>query len=198
MANQNSAEQFEKAGAQAAEVLGRFVRFAADLSREFDSGRSSQNASPSDRATAASTEPDDMLREAGARLRELREAAGYTIDGFAAALESALDKERQHTGPVAQTIGAVEAGRKVPPGEWAQAFSSLLGSNEVKDLFDQLGVSSKAATSAGVTAVPSRADRLSAVFTDDHTLNEMTAAEFEKLVDFMNASYRQARAMISE
>jgi ribosome-binding protein aMBF1 (putative translation factor) len=197
MVNQNSAEQFEKAGAQAAEVLGRFVQFATDLSREFDTGRNSQNPSASDNPQSAANEADDILRDVGERLRELRETAGYTIDGFATALESVLENQRQHAEPVKETIDAVETGRKAPPDEWAQAFSSLLGSNEVKNLFEQLGVSSKA-TTAETSQVPSRADRLSAVFADDHTLNDLSEAEFEKLVDFMNASYRQARAMISD
>lgn len=203
-ANQSSSEQFEKAGAQAAEVLGRFVNFAAELGREFGNGQNDQQTSRTADASSKKTgttgttgDAEEIIREVGERLRELRETAGYTIDGFANALEKELN-----AAPVAKTIDAVEAGRQAPPGEWVQAISTLLGSNEVKKLFEQLGVSAANTEPADATVkrspTASRVGRLSAVFSDDQSLDALSDDEFEKLVEFMNSSYRQARVMISK
>ena len=54
-ANQSSSEQFEKAGAQAAEVLGRFVNFAAELGREFGNGQNDQQTSRTADASSKTT-----------------------------------------------------------------------------------------------------------------------------------------------
>ena len=207
MVNNNSADQFEKAGAQAAEVFGRFVNIAAGLSREFgdakQSGRHGANepgntSSGSDSShTNYSKDSDAVLHEVGEQLRELREAANYTLDGFANALSSILDGEVQSTN-VARTIDAVESGREAPPGEWAQAFSSLLGSNDVAKLFDQLSGNSSADSSANEPMMTDRAKKLSEIFATDSQLEDLSEEEFKKLSAFLSASYQQAKLMITK
>ena len=207
MVNNNSADQFEKAGAQAAEVFGRFVNIAAGLSREFaDAKHGSRHGAsePGDTSTGAehshknySSDGDAVLREVGEQLRELREAANYTLDGFANALSSILDGDLQ-SGKVARTIDAVESGREAPPGEWAQAFSSLLGSNDVGKLFDQLSGRHDAESPANESQLTNRAKQLSEIFTTDPQLEDLSDEEFEKLSAFLNASYQQAKVMITK
>jgi len=124
-------QKYKDAGEQAAHVIGEFMSIANDFSRRFGGGfpepgpaneeshksyRGSHDADSTsdDRATYNAAEG---IQQAGEYLRELREAAGYSIDGFAQAMN------RQNA---ATKIESVEAGRDVFPKDWLEQISALL------------------------------------------------------------------------
>ncbi len=207
MVNRNSADQFEKAGAQAAEVLGRFVNIAAGLSRELDGVTKGRRDDAEDAANSSAgttydsenkaPEKDELLREVGEQLRELRRAAGYTLDGFASALDNIL-KTDAHGKPVARTIDAVESGNEAPPLEWVQALSQLLGGNDVRNLFDQVSGKRGTASSANDSVHTDRMNQLSDIFAADPEIESLSDEEFQKLTAFISASYQQAKLMIKK
>jgi len=138
-------QKYKDAGEQAAHVIGEFMSIANDFSRRFGAGFSEHNPANDDTSrestggscntrskSADSTSHNasdhgqsshrpynaaEGFQQAGEYLREMREAAGYSIDGFAKAMN------RQNA---ATKIESVEAGRDVFPKDWLDQISTLL------------------------------------------------------------------------
>ena len=133
-------QKYKDAGEQAARVVGEFMSIANDFSRRFSSGFSEPNPANDDKAHNHYSESrnsnnrtqynaTEEFKQAGEYLRELREAAGYSIDGFAQAMN------RQNA---ANKIESVEAGRDVFPNDWLDQISALLKQNDPMEFFDKL------------------------------------------------------------
>jgi hypothetical protein len=181
MDNRNSAEKFERAGAEAAEVLGRFFHLASELGREFNPNRPVHTA-PSGEPTA------EELRNIGDQLRQFRESAGYTLEGFASALEGQLNH-----GSVADRINAVERGEAELPVHWARSVASVLKNCEIESLFTH---SQQSAATAAAPQGLGRAATLMQVFADDPDLDQLSEADFEKLRAHLESAYLSAKALI--
>lgn len=183
MSNQDSAEKFERAGAQAAEVLGRFINIASELGREFNRGNGADSSGPSRERTG------EELREVGEQLRRFRESAGYTLDGFANALENQLNSV-----DVAEKIDAVEKGETELPTQWSRALANLLANCDVESLFrEQSGFGASVDTTG---KKHQRKIRLMKMFENDIELEDFSDAEFEKLITHMESAYSSAKTLI--
>ena len=182
MHKQDSSEKFEKAGAQAAEVLGRFMQFASDLNRDFNVN------TPHDHTDTNSNREnrhyEEGLQELASGLRELRESAGYTLEGFASALEAQLKRE-----PVADKINAVENGQSEFPAHWLQAVASVLTNGDVDALFNN-----EASQSSGVAQ--RRLQRIVQLFENDSDLADLSDDQFDKLEAHMEVAYQSAKKLL--
>lgn len=163
-----------------------------------------------DRANTGWAYADDIadeFRNAGEYLRELREAAGYTVDSFAQAMN-------RHNA--AQKIKSVEAGREVFPNDWLDQISALLKQNDPAEFFDKLrnlyepdnmhgrkdqhnrdyGESSNDGKPQTAYAVASaRREKLNEIFTDE-TLSSLSDSQFEELSEFIKTNYQAALQLV--
>ncbi len=221
-------QRFTEAGEQAARVIGEFMSFANEFSKRLDGGfdtvasgnsESRQRHSsrkPFDKNTRDESgrqadyeksdhryQSDEAWKEAGDYLRELREAAGYTIDGFA----RAMNRQDART-----TVEAAEAGREVFPDEWFDQAVEVLRHRDPLEFFDRLrGLYEPVAATADeqvairtqgpVDKQPDqqrdkRRQTLSAIFSDDETLAQLTDSQFEDLAGFMQSNYQAALELV--
>ena len=216
-------QKYKDAGEQAARVIGEFMSLANDFSRRFGSGFSERNPanddtqrnrygefgnnySTTDRSTAGDSASDNRsegFQQAGEYLRELREAAGYSIDGFAQAMN------RQNA---ASKIESVEAGRDAFPTDWLEQISTLLKQNEPGEFFDKLrslydaepaesdsaNSTHHAEASHKTSAVVSkRREKLNEIFSDD-TLEDLSDSQFEELSGFIKTNYHAALQLVGK
>ncbi|MEM7256165.1 MAG: hypothetical protein AAF404_02130 [Pseudomonadota bacterium] len=178
MRDQQTAEKFEKAGAQAAEVLGKFIHLASEIGREFNTHQDS----PVQRSTDRRAED---LQDIGEQLRRFRESAGYTLDGFARALEAQLGQ-----ADVAEKINAVENGQSELPAHWSQALAALLAQCDVDMLYKN--------RPAETAAADTRAARLAKMFSEDAELDQLSDDDFDKLAAHLQAAYLSAKTLIKK
>ena len=216
-------QKYRDAGEQAAHVIGEFMSIANDFSRRFGGGfpepgpaneeshKSYRGSHDADSTTTDSTSDDrttynaaDGIQQAGEYLRELREAAGYSIDGFAQAMN------RQNA---ATKIESVEAGRDVFPKDWLEQISALLKQNDPIEFIDKLRKLYDVEQSAGEptdnsvndrggdhglhAASNRRRDKLNEIFTDD-TLEGLTDSQFEELSGFIKTNYLAALQLVGK
>lgn len=150
-------EQFEKAGEQAAQVLGRFMSVATEFANQFGhqgdreddlnaphKNRASHKSEPSTNRERSGAheqwtrENSETLRDAGEHLQKMREAAGYTLDSFSRALEKEFSDKNIDTVEVVGRVAAAEAGREALPIDWLNQVSSLLRSGDAARFFEKL------------------------------------------------------------
>ena len=230
-------QRYTNAGEQAAQFIGEFMSIANDFSRRFGDSFSESNPAnepsnddPSresrgrtcntrskttdsaDGGTANHTTHSaaEGFQQAGEYLREMREAAGYSIDGFAKAMnrQNAVTK-----------IESVEAGREEFPNDWLDQISALLKQNDPMEFFDKLrslydveqsaeespdnvhGANDQEQshhTSRPVSAVASkRREKLNEIFTDD-TLEGLSESQFEELSEFIKTNYHAALQLVGK
>lgn len=182
MSKQYSAEQIEKAGAQAAQVLGTFINIASEIGREFNK---QDNAASADPVKCS----EDELRLFGEQLRQFRETAGYTVDGLARALE-----EKLNNVDIADKINSVENGQIKLPPHWLQAIADLLRNSDVEVLFGIREDEMKSPASEGQT----RIRQLAAIFENDTEIAAFTDREFEKLIEHVRSAYGSAKTLIRD
>ncbi len=222
-------QKYKEAGEQAARVIGEFMSIANDLSRKFGDGspehipandntvHKSYSESGNVDSTSNHRNTDDVhnsatdeFQQAGEYLRELREAAGYSIDGFARAMN------RQNA---ANKIESVEAGHDVFPNDWLDQISALLKQNDPMGFFDKLRSLYDANNSSEESAdsnsrdqfrnkasddydsrvassvTSSRRAKLNEIFTDE-TLEDLSDEQFEELSDFIKTNYLAALQLV--
>jgi len=184
--------------------------FESKSTGSYRSGAADSSAaeSPSDGAGVEEPFIDDKKaeeewRRAGEYLRELCEAAGFTIDGFAASINRA---------GAAETIRSVEGGRDVFPREWIHQVSALLKQNDplefvasLRSLYDQeyraANDSADKNSEAGVkvlsenVVVQQRKQKLGDIFTDDQ-IESLSDEQFEELYNFVAMNYQSAISLI--
>ena len=198
-------EQFEKAGEQAAQVFGRFMsiasEFAAEMGRHTQEHRSKSDADQS-------VDRSEFLRETGEQLRQMREAAGYTLDRFAETLQNEIDQPDLNRADVCGKVKAVESGSEALPGDWVKQVAMLLSSRDSKQFFERLqecyetNGSAVAASNDEDADTPEcpilhrRAARFSEIFAEDSDLSECTEEEYEKLYRFIEKNYQEAKALL--
>lgn len=176
MRDQQSADKFEQAGAQAAQVLGKFIHLASEIGREF-------NTQQTDQAQSTTRRSAEELRDIGEQLRRFRESAGYTLDGFAKAMEAQLN-----TTDVADKIDAIEQGRSELPAHWSQALAALLAQCDIDTLY---GSTRRAADKGEV-----RVQKLAEIFADDAQLTDLSERDFDRLFAHMQAAYASAKTLL--
>lgn len=198
-------EQFERAGEQAAHVLGRFMSIASGLSAEFN--RNTDSSADGQYKPDQSADGNDVLREAGEQLQKMREAAGYTLDSFANALKSEIDQPDIAAVDVVTKVKAAESGKEPLPNDWLSQMSTLLGGDPVQ-FFEQLRNSDRAEASTKASAVgdsvptsqqstgSQRAKQFSALFENDADLESCTDEQFEKLLGFVEKNYKEAKNLV--
>lgn len=198
-------EQFEKAGVQAAKVLGRFMSIASEFATEMGRHTEEQNDRP---GAAQRDSRADMLRETGEQLRQMREAAGYTLDRFAETLQKELNEPELNRTEVYGKVKAAESGSEALPGDWVKQVSDLLSSRDSTQFFERLqqfyeySASPVKASNDEVEELAEnpilqrRTARFTEVFTDDDELAEYTDEEFEKLLRFVKKNYHEARTLL--
>lgn len=214
-------EQFEKAGEQAGQLFGRFMTVATEIANEFNSARQEKSAQqdPGDVHQQSNDAGADALREAGEHLRNMREAAGYTLDSFASALEKEINKQQDDVAVVSK-VEAAESGREALPLDWLNQVSMLLSNGDPVRFFEKLQRSyvsvnpdhhadanshtaakpaaqyDEAHVVPGGQVVSERVRKFSLIFESDAGLEQLTQAQFEKLLEFMENSYRDGRKLI--
>ncbi len=199
-------EQFEKAGEQAAQVLGRFVSLAAELSNEFtrkaDNDFQQSKEAEDQKSDAGNV---DILREAGEELQKMREAAGYTLDSFAAALKTEINRTDIDDSDVVVKVEAAESGREPLPRDWLSQVAALLNSRDPKQFADRTQRSHDAhdasggnfsSESQGESMQAVRARKFSAIFEGDDDLTDCTEDQFNKLLGFVEKNYLEAKNLV--
>lgn len=241
-ARNSNQQKFSDAGEQAGRVISEFISLADDFSKrfekEFSATSQSCRASRGDTDFASNTAGgeahqrseyentsgsqesanlENEWRNAGEYLRELREAAGYTVDGFARAMN------RQGA---ARKIKSVEEGRELFPEDWLDQMSALLKQNDPMEFFERLrglyepsdtvepsdisavnsthdtspakpvaaGAAKPGATSSSV--VRKRRAKLQSLFNDDQ-LHELSDRQFEELLAFVETNFQSALQLVS-
>ena len=221
-------QKYKDAGEQAARVVSEFMSIANDFSRRFGSGFSEHNPANDDSShnsycgsrtrstTAGSADASsgtdsttdnsaqynaaEQFKQAGEYLRELREAAGYSIDGFAEAMN------RQNA---ATKIKSVEAGHDVFPNAWLDQISALLKQNDPAEFFDKLRnlyddtehsvekpVDNTATDHQAASSLASgRREKLNEIFTDE-SLEGLSDSQFEELSAFIKSNYQAALQLV--
>ncbi len=208
-------QRYTDAGEQAARVIGEFISMATEFSRKLDDGINSATkakySEPENGGhSAASTEENhahehieehfnEQMQKAGEYLRELREAAGYTIDGFA----KAMNREN-----ASSTVEAAEAGREVFPQEWFDQAVAVLQHRDPLEFFDKLRKCYEPASEepsacsdkvSGVTdKITARREKLHALFANNQDLADLTDSQFEELASFMQANFDAALQLVSK
>ena len=198
-------EQFEKAGVQAAQVLGRFMSIASEFATEM--GRQSEEQR-GQRDTEQHDPRSEVLRETGEQLKQMREAAGYTLDRFAETLQKELNQPDVDRAEVYGKVKAAETGSEALPGDWVKQVSMLLSSRDSKQFFERLqqcyefsGGSVAASNDETEETIENpilhqRASRFAEIFADDHDLSECTEEELEKLLRFVEKNYQEAKTLL--
>jgi len=230
-------QKFKDAGEQAARVIGEFMSLANDFSKRFENGfcdpestrangarekygdhRNPGNSSANNsnaygaeareaRAERAANDIADEFQNAGDYLRELREAAGYTVDSFARAMN-------RHNAT--QKIKSVEAGREVFPNDWLDQISALLKQNDPTEFFDKLrnlyepehahdheeqhkrnnsDSFNEGKPQSAYAIASARREKLNEIFTDE-TLSSLSDNQFEELSDFIKTNYLAALQLV--
>lgn len=164
-----------------------------------------ENRFASDNRSANDAIDDHRWQMAGEYLREMREAAGYTIEGFAKAM---------NRNKAAEKIISVEAGYETFPKDWLDQISSLLQQQDPLAFFEKLrslydlDEQRTAATStaeydtAANTVSPTasvasvRRQRLAGIFTDE-SLENLSDSEFEELAGFIETNYQAAIQLVT-
>ena len=222
-------QKYKDAGEQAARVIGEFMSIANDFSRKFGGGFSEHNPandntvhkSHNESCSADSTSKHrgtdnthssatDEFQRAGEYLHELREAARYSIDGFARAMnrQNATNKIES-----VESVESVEAGRDTFPNDWLDQISALLKQNDPMEFFDKLrslyDVEHSAEESTNndasndydsqvVSAVASsRRKKLNEIFTDE-ALEGLSDDQFEELSGFIKTNYLAALQLVGK
>ncbi len=207
-------QRYKEAGEQAGRVINDFISIADELARRFadeipatqkpaqKSARHNagvadpeySNADSSSGSAANDQEPE--WQRAGEYLRELREAAGYTVDGFATAI---------NRPGAARKMKTVEQGLETLPAEWLDQISALLKqqdpqafTNKLCELYDvdeqdsvKTDSTDKTATAdttpAGGLLLAKRRYALAELF-DGERLEKLSDSEFERLLEFTRSS----------
>lgn len=211
----NNKAQFEKAGQQAAQVFGRFMSLATDIANEFNDSRHAGNEPEADSDVNRKERHNhnaEVLREAGVQLRKMREAAGYTLNSFSAALETEFEQQKKHCDEVTSKVEAAEAGREPLPRDWLNQVSALLSDSDPMHFFEKLQKSYETAGGVDEGSVhegagndsttegsqSARVNRFSAIFQNDAELDQLTDAQFERLLGFVENSYHDAKKLVSD
>jgi len=198
-------QRYSQAGEQAARFINELVSIAGEFSKKFDPDFN-RSGDVSDTVSSASKEyrssggsadewQKDEWNRAGEYLREMREAGGYTIDGFARAINR-HDAER--------TIEAAEAGAEIFPTHWLQQASELLKQSDPNEFLDKLRncYADDRQTHYGADKVndvqSSRQQQLASVFSDSDALEGLTESQFEQLRGFMQSNYQSALKLVRE
>ncbi len=219
-------QRYTEAGEQAARVIGEFMSFANEFSKKLDSVASGGSEAGERHATSRQDgghahtgsasedesrrqprhegghnryQADVAWREAGDYLRELREAAGFTIDGFA----KAMNREDARS-----TVEAAEAGREVFPKDWFDQAVEVLRHRDPLEFFDRLRALYEPGQGSGSADVQGniraqdpavlRRQKLSAIFSDDETLAQLSDSQFEDLAGFMQSNYQAALQLVRD
>jgi len=216
--NSDDKQKYNDAGEQVARVLSEFVSLAGEFSKKFEQtaeqfGEHQTNrytaSADSDRAHRQPDSPnpesaDQVWKAAGDYLQELRLAAGYTIDGFAKAMNQQGADD---------TIRAAEAGRELFPRAWLEQASKVLNENDPREFIDtmqrryeeSIDTFTQAANQvSGQTSVQSNYSRLAlsdrqlklaAIFSDD-SMKDLSDEQFEQLLTFVRANYDSALQLV--
>jgi len=194
--------KYYEAGETAARAFGQMFELAAELGNAFrgaekrdsPTGRSYTQA---DRATAGEsartyTATDAEWQEVGEQLRQFREAAGYSLAGFAKVLNQTGNE---------QILQAVEQGLAEFPREWLEQVAPLMGRQvdgcEPAEFFRECGKhaagTAAESSSAAVTNEKSaRQQQLLSIFSDNSELEKLTDEQFASLFDAMQVSYQSS------
>lgn len=200
-------EQLEKAGEQAAQVLGRFMSIATEFSNEFnrknDPDRKWSGDTDSKKPASGNA---DVFREAGEELQKMREAAGYTLDSFAEALKREMNRPDIDESDVVVKVEAAESGQEPLPGDWLSQVATLLGSGDPLQFFERLqkGVERHSSASSSDqnnvqqsdVIQAKRVEKFSALFENDSELATCSDEQFEKLLSFVEKNYHEAKNLL--
>lgn len=159
--------------------------------------KSSDN--PSDPNNNQHSGESNPYYNAGEFLRQLRENAGETIDGFS---RSPNGQDADHQA------NSVEAGHDRFPDEWLHQISALLTQNDPLEFIKKLSQLYESETSAetadskpdNTTALADgvadqRKHRLNSIFSDEQFQN-LTDKQFEELSGFVESSYQTGLKLI--
>ncbi len=238
MKSNNDKQRYTEAGEQAAQIIGEFVSMAGEFSRRIEEnfGASANDhrhpSHASHQANPGQDQPDpshlnhgrskdsrssDSWTHAGDYLRELREAAGLTIEGFADALNQR---------DAANTIKGIESGRVEFPTQWLDKAAEILKQGNPAEFFDTLkncydqsqnstvASTGKTDSSTDIAAeqidelsgsapgdrksTQTRAEKLASIFSDQQVLDELTDEKFDELSRFMQSSFASALQLVAD
>jgi len=237
--NSDDKQKYNDAGEQVARVLSEFVSLAGEFSKKFEqtaeqvAGQHQNNryttdaesrhvdkGHEEDQTVNRPESVDQVWKAAGDYLQELRLAAGYTIDGFAKAMNQQGADD---------TIRAAEAGRELFPMAWLEQASKVLNENDPREFIDTMqrryqesidtfteaanqvanqvagqtagNTTSQATTHEGraarfsAQAMGDRQLKLAAVFSDE-SMKDLTDEQFEQLLTFVRANYNSALQLV--
>lgn len=200
-------DQFEKAGEQAAQVLGRFLSIATEFSNEFNrKGEPDFKRHAEDKKSGNGNA--DILREAGEELQKMRETAGYTLDSFAQALKKEMNRSDIDESEVVDKVEAAESGQGPLPGDWLKQVAELLNSGDPQQFFDRMqkgNASHQNSVQSGrdqssvdqsELLQSQRLKKFAAVFENDDELAACTDEQFEKLLGFVEKNYKEAKNLL--
>jgi len=221
--NSDDKQKYNDAGEQVARVISEFVSLAGEFSKKFEQTAeqvAGQHQNPRYTADADSNHKthdannpesvDQVWKAAGDYLQELRLAAGYTIDGFAKAMNQQGADD---------TIRAAEEGRELFPMAWLEQASKVLNENDPREFIDtmqrryqesidtfteaanqvanQVAGSNHSGQSARYSTLPmsDRQSKIAAIFTDE-SMKDLTDEQFEQLLTFVRANYDSAIQLV--
>jgi len=235
--NSDDKQKYNDAGEPVARVLSEFVSLAGEFSKKFEqtaeqvagqhqnsrytTNSSSVDKGPAEDQTVNGPESvDQVWKAAGDYLQELRLAAGYTIDGFAKAMNQQGADD---------TIRAAEEGRELFPMAWLEQASKVLNENDPREFIDTMqrryqesidtfteaanqvanqvaGQTARNTTNRATThegqatrfseqAMSDRQLKLAGIFSDE-SMKDLTDEQFEQLLTFVRANYNSALQLV--
>ncbi len=186
--NHRDTNQFSEAGEQAVRLIGQFVTIASDLGRTLGDGVD-LNARSSGKP--ADSDASEVLRESGKKLREFREAAGYSIEAFA----KALDRQGAEAA-----VAAAEAGRSAFPKPWLERAASLLSNGDPLAFYENFYrcYDSEDSVTGESDLGAERAESLAEMFHGDSQLGKLSEHQFAKLHQHMASHYASVKALLDD
>lgn len=186
--NTQNNESFEHTSEQAARLVGQFVSMANSFGQSF---RESINNAAESGDSASQNNRSEAIRNAGQRVRKMREAAGYSAADFAAALRS--------PSASADRISAFEDGLTSFPREWLARAAEVLKPDDPLAFYELFRDCYPDAERTPDTAesVTTRTEQLQAIFANDTDIDSLSEAQFDALRDLLEQHYIAAKKLLN-